>query len=59
MQTASKSNAAFQVGDRVTDRGGLKGTVAGVTHFEDMHWYDVRFERGISVRYDCDLTHVA
>lgn len=45
----------FQRGDRVIDRSGFRGAVSNVTVWEGSVWYDVRFERGTSVRYDEDL----
>ena len=46
----------FQIGDKVTDRDGFKGTITLVTIWEGSIWYDVRFSRGEAVRYDNDLT---
>lgn len=46
----------FQIGDRVVDRDGFRGTIAAVTHHDGSHWYDVRLARGEAVRYDYDLT---
>lgn len=45
----------FERGDKVVDRSGFKGTVVGVTDHRGSRWYDVRFERGVAVRYDYDL----
>ena len=45
----------FQVGDKVVDRDGYKGTIRKVTEHRGSVWYDVRFERGEAVRYDPDL----
>jgi hypothetical protein len=45
----------FQVGDKVMDRDGFKGTIRKITFHDGSHWYDVRFERGEAVRYDSDL----
>lgn len=48
----------FQVGDKVVDRDGFKGTIRKVTEWRGSCWYDVRFEHGEAVRYDRDLKQV-
>lgn len=43
------------VGTRVTDRDGFEGTINNITHHAGSFWYDVRFERGVAVRYASDI----
>jgi hypothetical protein len=46
----------FEVGNKVIDRDGFRGTVRKVTEWQGSRWYDVRFPgRGEAVRYDPDL----
>jgi len=50
------TSTQFQTSDRVIDRSGFRGTVVNVTELEGSVWYDVRFDRGVAVRYDADLS---
>lgn len=52
--------AMFKRGDLVVDRGGYRGAVVNVTHWEGSVWYDVRFmdgcrNVGVAVRFNGDL----
>lgn len=50
------SNTKFNAGQDVVDQSGFKGRIAKVVQYEGRCWYEVRFERGVAVRYDEDLS---
>ncbi len=51
---------AYEIGDKVKDRGGRHGTVVQVTNWRGSRWYDVRLwcdgrSPGVVVMYDSDM----
>ena len=55
----AKMTSIFQVGTKVVDRDGFKGTIRKITEWNGSRWYDVRFDSGEAVRYDADLRVVS
>lgn len=56
---ADQQTSKFAVGNTVEDRSGFRGVITSVTCHDGSVWYDVRFDRGVAVRYDSDLELVA
>lgn len=52
-----KTDKIMKVGDKVVDRDGFQGVIVGQTVCKGAVWYfDVRFDRGVAVRFPNDLS---
>lgn len=49
------TGTAFHLGAKVVDLDGFNGIIVGVTNHNGAVWYDVRFDRGIAIRFPYEL----